>query len=101
MADTSTGTRQALANQQVILNEIRENNRGTNFRFVVIIVMILIGLGTNLVRTFAAEAAVDKRQARIEFLDRRVEDLVQRNRKLREELTYLKEGTPMPQIKDR
>lgn len=100
MADTSTGTRQALVNQQVILNEIRENARGNNFRFMVIMVMILIGLTSNIVRTFYAEGQVDKRQARIEFLDRRVEDLVQRNRKLREELTYLKEGTPMPQIKD-
>lgn len=94
MPDTSTGTRQALANQQVILNEIRENARGNNFRFVVIIVMILVGLGTNIVRTFIADAAVDTRQKRIEFLDAKVE-------RLEAELEGCQSGTPMPFIKDR
>lgn len=71
----------ALMNQNLIRDEIRSVMSSMNLRSTVIMLMIGIGLVSNLVRT-AVELRNDGKQERIIQLE--------------EEVRYLKEGTPRP-----
>lgn len=79
--------------------EMQRNIESINYKFAIILAIIVIGLLSNGVRSYL-DLKGDQRQKRIEFLDKRNEELVQRLRALRERADACETGTPMPRIKD-
>lgn len=63
-----------------------------NYKLAIVLLIIIIGIGSNAIRTWA-DLQGDKRQQRIEYLDSRV-------RELESKLEACESGTPMPSIKD-
>lgn len=90
MADgkTSPGTQQTLVNQTIILQEIRNNHRAVNFRFAVLIVMILIGLMSNAYRTVIDKENREKTQI--------IQNMQKRITQLREEKEQCMSGSTTP-----
>lgn len=68
-----------------------------NSKLLVIVAIIVFGIGSNLFRSYL-DFMGDKRQARINFLDKRNEELVQRLRSVRDRADACESSVPMPTI---
>lgn len=77
--------------------EMQRNIESINYKFAIILAIIVIGLLSNGVRSYL-DVKGDKRQHRIEYLDKQVIEMQDTIMKLSAEKDSCETGTPMPTV---